>query len=189
MSGFRPLPWLLGVGLLAAGCDNMQHQENVRADEPTKFFANGTSAQLPPAHTVAQADLAPDDPLGRATVGGAWVQAFPVPVTRALIERGGERYGIYCSECHGADGYGQGIVVRRGFPAPPSFHEPRDRGEPVGRLYEAIAQGYGIMYGYGDRITPRDRWAIVAYIRALQKTQDAALADVPAAERGRLGSP
>ncbi len=112
-----------------------------------------------------------------------------MPVTRALIERGGERYGIYCSECHGADGYGQGIVVRRGFPAPPSFHEPRDRGEPVGRLYEAIAQGYGIMYGFGDRITPRDRWAIVAYIRALQKTQDAALADVPAAERGRLGSP
>jgi mono/diheme cytochrome c family protein len=183
------LPGVLGAVLLVAGCDNMQHQENVRADEPSKFFADGTSARLPPAHTVAQADLAPDDPLGQASLEGAWVQAFPVPVTRQLIERGGERYGIYCAECHGADGYGQGIVVRRGFPAPPSFHEARDRAEPAGQVFEAISHGYGIMYGFADRISPRDRWAIVAYIRALQKTQHATLAEVPAAERGRLGTP
>jgi len=189
VSPIRPLPWILGATLLVAGCDNMQHQENVRADEPSKFFADGASDRLPPPHTVAQADLAPDDPLGQASAGGAWVAGFPVAVTRELIERGGERYGIYCAECHGADGYGQGIVVRRGFPAPPSFHRARDRAEPAGQVFEAISHGDGIMYGFADRIAARDRWAIVAYIRALQKTKDARLAEVPAAERRRLESP
>jgi len=189
MRARRLLLGILAGGLAVAGCDNMQRQENVRAYEPSKFFADGASARTPPAHTVAQGDLSPDDPLAQARRGGAWVTAFPQPITRPLVLRGGRRYAIYCAECHGADGYGQGIVVRRGFPAPPSFHLPRERAEPIGQMFEAISNGTGVMYGYGDRIAPADRWAIVAYIRALQRSQDGTIADLPVAERQRLLSP
>jgi len=174
------------AALGAAGCDNMQHQENVRAYEPSGFFADGASARTPPAYTVSRDDPAPDDPVAHGRLGGVWATAVPLPFTRALVERGRQRYAIFCAECHGADGYGQGIVVRRGFPAPPSFHAARERAEPVGQMFEVISQGQGVMYGYGDRITPPDRWAIVAYIRALQKSQHAAVADLPPGERARL---
>lgn len=185
MSPGRSLPWVLAV-FAAAGCDNMQHQENVRAYEPSKFFADGASARTPPGHTVSRDDPAPDDPVAHGRRGGAWATTVPLPFTRAFVERGAQRYAIYCAECHGADGYGQGIVVRRGFPAPPSFHGPRERDEPAGQLFEVISLGQGVMYGFGDRITPPDRWAIVAYIRALQKSQDATVADLPPDERRRL---
>lgn len=185
MSVVRAWPWMLAA-FVAAGCDNMQHQENVRAYEPSKFFADGASARTPPEHTVSRCDPAPDDPIAHGRRGGTWATAIPLPFTRALVDRGRERYGIYCVECHGADGYGQGIVVRRGFPAPASFHGARARHEPAGQLFEAISLGKGVMYGFRDRITPPDRWAIVAYIRALQKSQDATLADLPPGERRRL---
>jgi cytochrome c1 len=181
----RSLPWLLAA-LATAGCDNMQHQENVRAYEPSTFFTDGASARTPPPHTVSREYPEPGDPVAHGRRGSTWATALPLPVTRAFIERGGQRYAVYCAECHGADGYGQGIVVRRGFPAPPSFHGSRERGEPAGKLFEVISQGQGVMYGFGDRIAPPDRWAIVAYIRALQKSQDATVADVPPDERGRL---
>jgi mono/diheme cytochrome c family protein len=181
----RAWPWVL-VAFAAAGCDNMQHQENVRAYQPSSFFADGASARTPPAHAVSRAEPPPDDPVAHGLRGGAWAAHIPLPVTRAFVERGGQRYAIYCAECHGADGYGQGIVVRRGFPAPPSFHGPRERAEPAGRLFEVITGGQGVMYGYGDRIVPADRWAIVAYIRALQKSQDATVAELSPAERRRF---
>jgi len=188
VSAARSLPWVLAA-LAVAGCDNMQHQENVRAYEPSTFFADGASARTPPGHTVSRDDRAPDDPVAHGRRGGAWATRVPLPFTRAFVERGGQRYAIYCAECHGADGYGQGIVVRRGFPAPPSFHGPRERDEPVGRMFEVISLGQGVMYGFGDRITPPDRWAIVAYIRALQKSQDATVADLSPDERRRLLPP
>jgi mono/diheme cytochrome c family protein len=96
---------------------------------------------------------------------------------------------VHCAVCHGEDGYGGGIVVRRGFPAPPSLHQVRLRAAPAGQLYEVIVQGYGIMYPAGYRIGPQDRWAIVAYIHALQLSQNARLADVPSAERAKLVQP
>jgi mono/diheme cytochrome c family protein len=185
VSPVRAWPWVLAA-LAAAGCDNMQHQENVRAYEPSKFFADGASARTPPAHAVSRDDPAPDDPVAHGRLGGAWATAIPLRITRALVERGRQRYGIYCAECHGADGYGQGIVVRRGFPAPPSFHGPRERGEPAGQVFEVLSRGQGVMYGYADRIVPADRWAIVAYIRALQRSQNATVADLPPGERRRL---
>jgi mono/diheme cytochrome c family protein len=177
---------ILFAAALLAGCDNMQHQENARAYDPSKFFADGASARMPPAHTVARGDTGPDDPLGNGRIRGAWVAAFPVPLTRAMVERGGERYAIFCGECHGADGYGKGIVVRRGFPQPPSFHDASERAQPVGSVFDAVSRGRGIMYGFADRITATDRWAIVAYVRALQKSQAATLDDVPADERAAL---
>jgi mono/diheme cytochrome c family protein len=185
VSAARTLPWLLAA-LSVSGCDNMQHQENVRADEPSAFFADGASVRTPPGHTVSRADPAPDDPVAHGRRGGGWAATIPLPITRAFVERGGQRYAIYCAECHGADGYGQGIVVRRGFPAPPSFHGPRERDEPPGRVFEVVSRGQGVMYGFADRIIPSDRWAIVAYIRALQRSQHATVADLPPDERRRL---
>lgn len=184
----RALGALLVWGALA-GCDNMQHQENVRPYEPSKFFADGASARTPPPQTVARGDPAPGDPVADGRRGGAWAADFPLPLTHGLLERGAGRYAIYCAECHGADGYGQGIVVRRGFPAPASFHTAAARAEPVGQIFDVIGRGSGVMYGFADRIAPADRWAIVAYLRALQRSQHAALADVPAAERRRLLAP
>ena len=107
---------------------------------------------------------------------------------RDFVVRGGERYGIFCADCHGVDGAGEGIVVARGFPRPASFHDLRLRQEPEGQLFAAISHGSGVMYGFADRIGPGDRWAIVAYIRALQKSRDARLEDVPNGERERLFS-
>jgi mono/diheme cytochrome c family protein len=172
-----------------AACDNMQHQENVRAFEPTKFFADGSSARTPPAHTVSRTAPGPDDASATGMRNGQWMKGFPMTLDRDFVVRGGERYAVFCADCHGADGGGQGIVVARGFPRPKSFHDESVRQEPEGALFAAIGQGSGVMYGFADRIAPRDRWAIVAYIRALQKSRDARLADVPASERERLSAP
>ena len=189
----RRTPVILTAAALAMlglpACDNMQHQENVRAFEPSKFFADGSSARTPPAHTVSRDAPGPDDPLATGMKGGQWLKGFPMALERDFIVRGGERYAIFCADCHGADGAGMGIVVARGFPQPGSFHDGKVRREPEGALFAAITRGSGVMYGFADRIGPRDRWAIVAYIRALEKTRDARLADVPAAERERLLSP
>ena len=102
-------------------------------------------------------------------------------LTAALLARGRERFDIYCSPCHGLDGQGDGMVVQRGFPRPPSYLEPRLLAAPAGTFYDAITKGYGVMYSYASRVEPRDRWAIVAYIRALQLSQHATLADAPEA--------
>jgi len=171
-----------------ASCDNMQHQENVRAFESSRFFADGSSARTPPARTVSRAAPGPDDPLATGMRGGQWLQEFPMTLNRDFVVRGGERYTIFCADCHGADGGGRGIVVAGGFPQPRSFHDETIRREPEGSLFAAIGQGRGVMYGFADRILPSDRWAIVAYIRALQKSRDARLADVPMAERKLLSA-
>lgn len=172
-----------------AGCDNMKHQENVRAFDPSTKFADGASARLPPLHTVARGVLAPDNPLTSGKEGGVWAVALPIPVTRELVMRGRERFEIFCADCHGEDGYGRGIVVMRGFPRPESFHDARLRGAPVGLLFGAVTRGHGIMYGFADRIGPSDRWGIVAYIRALQKSQNAAVAELSPDERAHLPAP
>jgi mono/diheme cytochrome c family protein len=108
------------------------------------------------------------------------------PLTLALLQRGQERFRIYCTPCHSELGDGHGMIVRRGFPPPPSYHIDRLRSAPIQHFYDVITAGYGAMYPFADRIQPRDRWAIAAYIRALQTSQDATLANVPTAERGDL---
>ena len=104
-----------------------------------------------------------------------------MPVTRDLLRRGEERFNIYCAVCHGATGSGDGMIVQRGFPQPSSFHDDRLRQAPVGHFVDVISRGYGVMYSYASRVRPDERWAIAAYIRALQLSQHAAPADADAA--------
>jgi len=179
----------LVVALGTAGCDNMRHQPNARAFAPSSHLSDGTTARPPPPHTIARGRLPADDPFTTGLRDGAPVAEMPVPLTRALLERGRERFNITCSLCHGEDGYGRGIVVRRGFPAPPSYHDDRLRAAPIGHFVEVIAHGYGVMYPYADRVAPEDRWAIAAYIRALQRSQHATLADVSPEHRKELAAP
>lgn len=171
---------------LAAGCDNMKHQNNYRPYQPAAFFPNGSEAQAPPAGTVAAGPLPPEALLtGRR--GGKWLSELPVPLTPTLVERGRDQFDMACSPCHGLDGYGDGIVVQRGFPHPPSLHERAVRSLPDGQIYDVITNGFGIMYPASDRVPdPKDRWAVVAFVRALQLSQHATLADVPPAERAAL---
>ncbi len=114
------------------------------------------------------------------------VDTFPFPVTAEVLNRGQERYQIFCSVCHGLTGYGDGMVVRRGYKKPTSYHDERLRGERIGHFYDVITNGWGTMPKYAAQITPRDRWAIAAYIRTLQLSQGARLEDVPEAERRQL---
>ena len=110
----------------------------------------------------------------------------PLPIDHATLARGRERFDIYCSPCHSIAGDGDGMVVRRGFPSPPSYHTDRLRNAPDAHFYSVITNGYGMMYSYSDRVAPADRWAIVAYIRALQLSQNARIGDVPPAQRAAL---
>jgi mono/diheme cytochrome c family protein len=114
------------------------------------------------------------------------VEDMPVEITLEMLERGQERYNIYCAPCHGIDGYGEGMIVQRGFPQPQSFHTDRLRGAPDGYFYDVITNGFGRMFAYSYRVQPADRWAIVAYIRAMQLSQFATPQDVPADQRQQL---
>lgn len=138
------------------------------------------------AHTVARGHLEADEVLYTGKIGTNLVETFPFPITREVLERGHERFDIYCSPCHGRTGEGNGMVVQRGFPPPPSYHIDRLRQAPAGHFFDVITQGYGIMYSYAQRVEPADRWAIAAYIRVLQKSHDATLAQVPAQQRAKL---
>jgi mono/diheme cytochrome c family protein len=184
----RIWPILLGLALAGAGCDNMKHQPNSRPYDPSAYFSSGASARLPPAHTIPSGPR-PDEAYLTGKSRDQWLARAPVPITRGVLERGRERFNINCAVCHGEDGYGRGIVVRRGFPAPPSFHTDALRALPAGQIYDVITRGYGAMYPAADRVTPADRWAIVLYIRALQRSQHATLADVAPAEQARLLRP
>jgi mono/diheme cytochrome c family protein len=123
-------------------------------------------------------------PLGGLTQSP--LPANPLSMSAATLARGRERFEIFCAPCHGPLGDGDGLVARRGFPHPPSYHSERLRNAPDAHFFGVITHGYGAMYPYADRIAPADRWAIVAYIRALQRSQHASLADVPETERKRL---
>ena len=129
-----------------------------------------------------------DDRLYTGRVNGEYAESIPLPVTKEFLLRGQERFNIFCSPCHGRVGDGQGMIAQRGFPQPPSFHSERLREEPVGYYYDVITNGFGVMYSYASRIQPRDRWAIVAYIRALQLSQNSTLEDLPAEARQELES-
>lgn len=160
---------LLGAATMLVGCDvSMTQQNKYTTYSPADLWADGTSARPLPANVVAQGDLDHDI-------------RNPPPATAALLARGRERFDIYCSPCHGLDGQGDGMVVQRGFPRPPSYLDPRLLAAPAGTFYDAITKGYGVMFSYASRVEPRDRWAIVAYIRALQLSQHATLADAPEA--------
>jgi|ERR1035437_332822 cytochrome c553 len=176
---------LLLVALTACRPD-MFNQPKSKPLQESDFFPDGAGSRQLPPHTVARGFLHEDDALYTGMIGTNLVAEFPFPVTRAVLERGKERFEIYCAVCHGRTGEGNGMIVQRGFPAPPSYHIDRLRAAPVGHFYEVITHGYGVMYPYASRVEPEDRWAIAAYIQALQLSRLATLKDVPAGPRAQL---
>lgn len=154
--------------------------------EESDFFSDKRSARPLPEGTVARGELRADEAFYTGKVNNQPVAELPMPLTRDLVERGRERFDIYCSPCHGHTGEGQGMVVRRGFKEAASFHDPRLRGMPVGYFVDVMTNGFGQMPDYRTQVTPRDRWAIAAYIRALQLSRSATADDVPAEERQKL---
>jgi mono/diheme cytochrome c family protein len=183
--------WAFAAGLLmlCTGCRQDMHvQPRYNPFDPSDFFEDGQSARMPVAGTVPRGDLTlgPQELLYTGKVNGALADAFPFPVTREVLDRGRERFNIYCSPCHAMSGDGDGMIVQRGFHHPPSLHTDHLRAAPTGHLFDVITNGFGVMYAYGDRVVPKDRWAIVAYIRALQLSRQASISDVPQAERKKL---
>jgi hypothetical protein len=164
----------------------MHDQPKYSALEPAPFFADGSSARPPIAGTVARGELRDDELLYTGKIKEESATVFPFPVDDQVMARGRERFNIYCSPCHGLTGEGDGMIVQRGFSRPPSLIEPRLREMPPGHFFEVITNGFGAMPDHAAQIKPQDRWAITAYIRALQLAGSATLEDVPAAERARL---
>lgn len=156
--------------------------------EPSRFFPDGSSSRPLVPGTVARGQLQDDALLATGLVDGEPSTVLPFAATPALLERGHNRFDIYCSPCHSRLGDGQGMVVRRGFSPPPSFHIERLREAPIGHFFQVMTDGFGAMPEYAKQLSLQDRWAVAAYIRALQLSQRATLADVPAAERGALGA-
>ena len=165
---------VLPVAFALAGCtdQSMTRQPHYGPNDPAPAFANGSAAQPLSEGAVAQGDAS----------------AKPPPVDMALLKRGQERFGIFCAPCHGYQGDGDGAVVRRGFPRPPSYYAPYLMQASADHFYDTITNGFGVMYPYGSRVAPHDRWAITAYIRALQQSRSASLADAPEAESGGASS-
>jgi len=170
------------------GCRrDMFLQPSEKPLERSEFFRDNEMASRPlPAHTVARGQLDEDEAFYRGMIGTNLVIEFPRPVTREVLGRGRERYDIYCAPCHGRTGEGNGMIPQRGYPRPPSYHIERLRIAPVGHFFDVITRGYGVMYSYANRVEPEDRWAIAAYIRALQLSQDAKMSDVPNKDRAQL---
>jgi mono/diheme cytochrome c family protein len=177
---------LVTLALSSACRQDMHDQPKERPFRGTSFFRDGRSARPQVAGTVARGELELDDHFYRGKVDGKPAETFPMTITAAILARGHERFDIYCSPCHGRVGDGDGMVVARGMRRPPSFHIERLRKSPPGYFFDVITNGFGAMFDYSDRVKPADRWAIVAYVRALQLSQSATLDDVPPSERERL---
>ena len=186
--GGRALPLLMALAVLGfASCrPDMMNQPKAKPLSESDFFSNGTNARQPPAHTVARGDAREDTGFYTGQRNGTYVTQLPVKLTRDLMIRGRERFDAICAECHDRTGSGSGMVVQRGFPQPPSFHVDRLRNAPIGHFFDVITNGYGVMYSYATRVEPEDRWAIAAYIRALQLSHNAKPSDVDPGERAKL---
>lgn len=182
--------FLIAAALLLCACrQDMQQQPRYDPLAPSAFFQDHRSARPLVEGTVARGHLRLDRGFYTGKTGpgdDTTVAQFPFPVTREVLDRGRQRYDIYCSPCHSRVGDGQGMIVQRGFLAPPSYHTDRLRQAPVGHFVDVITNGYGSMHSYASRVAPVDRWKITAYIRALQLSQSAALSDVPDGEQQQL---
>jgi mono/diheme cytochrome c family protein len=178
----------LAATLIAtAGCHRAMHdQPRYKPLAASNLWPDGQSARPLVSGTIARGTLHLDDPIYSGLQNGQPIPVMPVAFTEDLLKRGQERYSIYCTPCHGATGEGNGMIVRRGFPAPPSYHIDRLRSAPDGHYFEVITNGFGRMYEYGTRVPVEDRWAIIAYIRALQFSQYAKPEDIPAQELQKL---
>ena len=174
------------LAVLASCSQDMGSLGRITPFAESGFFADHSSARLPVPGTVAQGI-----PIGRSPVltgieNGKPVIKIPVPITRELLKRGQERFNIYCSPCHGYTGEGDGMIVQRGFLAPPSFHQERLRNAPPGHFFNVVTHGSGAMYSYADRVEINDRWAIIAYIRALQRSRNTPFESLDPSQKEKL---
>ena len=190
MTRNRPIALFAVVAFLTAGCELRQamfDQPRYEAHEATEFFENGLTNREPIAGTIARGHLRLDQHFFAGKVNGEPATTVPFAVTREVLERGRQRYDIYCAPCHDRTGRGNGVVVHRGLKkTPPSFHEVRLQDAAIGHFFDVSTNGFGAMYGYASRIPVQDRWAIACYIRALQLSQDAPFDELPAEDRKRL---
>jgi hypothetical protein len=194
-TSFALRPGRLALSLavaLCAGCrSEMYNQARYKPLAASAFFEDGTSARPLVAGTVARREgrgsaAEWSEPFLSGKSGGKLAESFPFAVDRAVLERGQERYRIFCTPCHGELGDGRGIVVQRGFTAPPSYHSDELRKQPPGHFFDVMTRGFGAMSSYAARVPARDRWSIAAYIRALQLSQHARVAELPAEDRRQL---
>ncbi len=183
----------IGIGLAlvaAAGCrQDMHNQPKYRGLRPSSLFADGSSARPRIEGTVARGTLQEDEGFFTGKVNKVTLKDLPFAVDAQVLDRGQERFNIYCTPCHGGTGAGNGMVVQRGYRQPPSFHIERLRQTDAGYFFDVMTNGFGVMPDYRAQITPRDRWAIVAYIRALQLSQHATAADVPGGDPAKVPQP
>jgi mono/diheme cytochrome c family protein len=184
----RTLRKISPLGLLAvlalAGCrQDMHNQPRFKPLAMSDFYPDQRSARPPVEGTVARGQLDADTYFYTGRVGSSPGDYMPFPVTETVLARGRERFDIYCSPCHSRLGDGNGMVVQRGFRHPPSYQTERLRKAPLGYFFDVMTNGFGAMPDYRSQISPRDRWAIVAYIRALQLSQNASMANVPAGQK------
>ena len=178
---------VIALACFAAACRQDMH-DAPRYDplEASAFFTNGSAARTLVANTVPRGFLREDELLYTGKLNGQPSTEFPMPVTRAVLDRGEERFNVYCAPCHGRTGEGNGMIVQRGFRQPPSYHDERLRNAPVGYFFDVMTNGFGAMQDYSSQVTVPDRWAIAAYIRVLQLSRSATVNDVPADRRGDL---
>jgi cytochrome c5 len=162
----------------------MAQQPKNRPLSPSDFFTDGRSARPLMENTVARGSVLDDE-----MVVSKESNAFPLPLSQELLERGENRYQIFCTPCHGLQGDGNGMVAMRGMKHPPSYHQDRLRQVPNGYIYDVITNGFGAMLGYSAQLAPRDRWAIVAYVRALQLSRNARISDLPPDVREKVLHP
>lgn len=175
--------------VLSASCRrDMQDQPKYKPLQKSDFFADGRSARPVPANTVAWDELNDNDPEHTGESNGAFLETIPITVNEALLRRGQDRFDIFCSPCHGRIGDGNGMIAQRGFRIPANLHTDRLRQVPPGYIFEVITNGYGAMPEHRDQIPVRDRWAIIAYVRALQLARNARVSDVPAEAVNQLGA-
>jgi mono/diheme cytochrome c family protein len=182
------LRWTLGAGviLLTACRQDMHNQPRYKPLAGTDFFGDGRSARPAVEGTVARGHLRIDQALYTGKVNNEDVDYFPFSITRADLERGQQRFNIYCSPCHSRVGDGNGMIVRRGYRQAASYHTEKLIKAPVGHFFDVITNGFGAMPSYASRVPPDDRWRIAAYIRVLQLSENATLADVPPEMQSQL---
>ena len=188
-AGLRVLLVVASSIALTACRQDMHDAPRYEPLEASAFFDNGGSARTLVANTVPRGYLREDEFLYTGRVSGQFANMFPMAVTADVMARGQERYNVFCSPCHGRTGVGNGMIVQRGFRQPPSYGEQRLRDAPAGYFFDVMTNGFGAMQDYAAQVPVADRWAIVAYIRALQLSMNATVADVPADRRSDLDRP
>ena len=184
--GGRVLPLLLTIALLAACRPDMANQPKAKPLSESDFFSNQANARPIPPHTVERGAARENAAFYTGLTNGTYITQLPVKLTPELLARGRERFDAMCAECHDRTGSGNGMIVQRGFPQPPSYHVPRLRDAPIGHFFDVITNGYGVMYSYATRVDTEDRWAIAAYIRALQLSHNIKASELTPTEQLKL---